>query len=81
MNVTREVIRDLWPLFEAGEASPDTRALVKEFLDNDPEFARQLRAQAAEPCRRPPSPLCRPTAKRRRSSRPATFCLETSGCG
>jgi hypothetical protein len=73
MNVTREVIRDLWPLFEAGEASPDTRALVKEFLDNDPEFARQLRAQAAEPLP--------PAAKRRRLSKPATFCLETSGSG
>jgi hypothetical protein len=49
MNVTREVIRDLWPLFEADEASRDTRALVKEFLDGDPELARQLQSQAAEP--------------------------------
>ena len=47
-RITRDVISDLWPLFEAGEASPDTRALVKEFLDGDPELARQLRAQAAE---------------------------------
>ena len=47
MNITREVISDLWPLFEAGEASPDTRALVKEFLDHDPEFARQLQAHPA----------------------------------
>ena len=48
-RITRDVITDLWPLFEAGEASPDTRALVKEFLDGDPELARQLQAQAAEP--------------------------------
>ena len=49
MNITREVVNDLWPLFASGEASPDTRALIKEFLDQDPEFARQLQAQAGEP--------------------------------
>jgi hypothetical protein len=44
MNVTREVIHDLWPVYEAGEASADTRALVEEFLRQDPEFAELLRA-------------------------------------
>jgi hypothetical protein len=48
-RITRDVITDLWPLFEAGEASRDTRALVKEFLDGDPVLARQLQAQSAEP--------------------------------
>ena len=42
MNVTREVINDLWPLYAGGEASSDTRALVDEFLRQDPEFARLL---------------------------------------
>ena len=42
MNVTREVIRDLLPLYEAGEVSGDTRRLVEEFLEQDPELARQL---------------------------------------
>jgi hypothetical protein len=53
MNVTREVVTDLWPAYAAGEASADTRTLVDEFLRQDPEFARlvqnerdeQLRAQ------------------------------------
>jgi len=46
-KITREVITDLWPLYEAGEASRDTRAIVDEFLAADPEFARTLRAQPA----------------------------------
>ncbi|MGH9219796.1 MAG: hypothetical protein ACRD1W_10875 [Vicinamibacterales bacterium] len=36
MNVTRNVIADLMPLYEAGEASADTRALVEAFLKADP---------------------------------------------
>lgn len=42
MNVTREVITDLWPLYMDGEASSETRALVDAFLAQDPEFARSL---------------------------------------
>lgn len=46
MTVTREVVRDLWPAYVAGEASGDTRRLVDEFLAQDPEFARSLRSDA-----------------------------------
>jgi len=46
MTVTRHVISDLWPLYESGEASPDTRALVDAFLATDPAFARTLRDSA-----------------------------------
>ena len=42
MNITRDVIIDLWPTYTAGEASADTRALVEEFLQHHPDFARQL---------------------------------------
>jgi hypothetical protein len=42
-KVTRDVIKDLWPLYIAGEASPDTRALVDAFLGEDPEFAQTMR--------------------------------------
>lgn len=42
MKITREVILDLWPAYAAKEASADTRALVEEFLHQDPEFARLL---------------------------------------
>src|SRR6266700_2058936 len=42
MNITREVITDLWPVYASGEASADTRALVENFLQQDPEFAKLL---------------------------------------
>src|SRR5215471_16718467 len=48
MNVTREVINDLWPVYAADEASADTRALVKEFLRQDPEFAGLLQGCGEE---------------------------------
>jgi len=48
MDVTREVILDLLPLYLAGEASPATRALVEEYLKGDPELAQRIRLQWAE---------------------------------
>jgi ferric-dicitrate binding protein FerR (iron transport regulator) len=48
MKVTRDVILDLWPVYEAGEASADTRALVETFLEADPEFARTIRDERRE---------------------------------
>jgi hypothetical protein len=48
MNVTREVISDLWPVYASGEASADTRALVEAFLHEDPEFAELLRGRGEE---------------------------------
>ena len=48
MNVTREVILDLLPVYLAGEASPATRALVEEYLKQDPELAQRIRARWAE---------------------------------
>jgi hypothetical protein len=43
MEITRDVISDLWPIYEAGEASDSTRALVEAFLERDPAFAATLR--------------------------------------
>lgn len=48
MNVTRDVILDLLPLYLAGEASNDTQTLVDEFLLSDPTLARFTRRQAPE---------------------------------
>ena len=48
MNVTREVINDLWPVYAAGEASADTRSLVEAFLRQDPEFAGLLQGRGEE---------------------------------
>ena len=42
MNVTREVILDLIPIYLAGEASPATHALIDEYLRQDPELARRV---------------------------------------
>ena len=46
-NVTRDVIVDLWPVYEAGEASPDTRTLVEQFLAADRELESILRRASA----------------------------------
>ena len=42
MEVTREMVIDLLPLYESGEASAETRAAVEEFLRRDPSLARHL---------------------------------------
>ena len=55
MNVTREVIADLWPVYQAGEASADTRRLIEFFLAADPDFAKTLRSPATLP--KPTFPL------------------------
>jgi hypothetical protein len=47
MKVTRDVVLDLLPLYLSGEASADTRALVVEYLAQDPELARRIRSQPA----------------------------------
>src|SRR5271169_6933098 len=48
MNVTREVILDLLPVYLAGEASPATRALVEEYMKQDTELAQKIRQQWSE---------------------------------
>ena len=47
MNVTKDVIKDLLPLYQAGEVSQDTRRLVDDYLGSDPEL-RQLVASALD---------------------------------
>jgi anti-sigma factor RsiW len=59
MNITRDVITDLLPAYDAGEASADTRSLVDAYLAQDPVFAAlvaegrrtdgRLRSTAAPP--------------------------------
>jgi len=46
MEITRNIIIDLLPLYAADEVSPDTRALVDEYLETDPELARLARRLA-----------------------------------
>ncbi len=47
MKITRNVILDLLPLYLEGEASPDTQALVEQYLGSDPEIA-EMAKQASE---------------------------------
>jgi predicted anti-sigma-YlaC factor YlaD len=48
MKVTREVIADLLPLYAAGEASPETCALVEEFLRQDEEMRQRFNPASME---------------------------------
>jgi hypothetical protein len=57
MEVTREVILDLLPLYLAGEASADTQALVKHYLEHDPDLARLARQWQDRLPGPPPSPV------------------------
>jgi len=45
-EVTRNVVRDLWPLCQSGDASSDSRALVDGYLATDAEFATTLKETA-----------------------------------
>jgi ferric-dicitrate binding protein FerR (iron transport regulator) len=42
MNITKGVIADLFPLYLEKECSPDTRALVEEYLQRNPQDAQEL---------------------------------------
>ena len=46
MNVTREVVTDLLPIYFAGEASGDTKVLVEDYFRQDPDFERIARTAA-----------------------------------
>ena len=43
MNITKDIISDLFPLYVANECSPDTRVLVEEYLQGNPREAAELR--------------------------------------
>jgi hypothetical protein len=46
MNVTREVVTDLLPVYFSGEASGDTKVLVEDYFRQDPDFERIARSAA-----------------------------------
>jgi hypothetical protein len=48
MRVTQDVVMDLLPVYLAGEASPDTRELIEEFMRQDPDVASVVEAQKRE---------------------------------
>ena len=67
MNVTRQVVTDLLPIYLSGEASGDTKALVEEYFSQDPEFERIARSAATplETLRATPPIAASPERKKR----------------
>ena len=47
MEITRNVILDLLPMYLADEVSADTRTLVEKYLETDPDLARVAKKSAA----------------------------------
>lgn len=47
MEITRNVILDLLPLYSADEVSADTRALIEKYLETDQELANVAKRLAA----------------------------------
>jgi hypothetical protein len=64
LEVTRDVVSDLWALCRAQEASADSRGLVEAFLAEDRSFATTLEA-SARPHRLVPPVQLSPDAERR----------------
>jgi ferric-dicitrate binding protein FerR (iron transport regulator) len=49
MKMTKDIINDLIPLYAANECSADTRALVEEYLQQNPRQAEELRSIMSTP--------------------------------
>ncbi len=64
MNVTRDVVKDLITVYLAGDASPDTRALVEEYLEHDAELASDVAAARGESLDLPSTSALAPTAEK-----------------
>ena len=47
MEITRNIILDLMPLYLANEVSADTRALVEKYLETDSELANVAKQLSA----------------------------------
>ena len=62
MNISRDVIKDLIPVYLAGDASADTRVLVESYLKTDPELAGDVAAARGASLGLPATP--QPTAEK-----------------
>ena len=60
MQVTRDIVRDLLPVYLAGEASADTRAVVEKHLATDPQLREAVEAAGAWS----PPPIEAPASRR-----------------
>ena len=67
MNVTREVVMDLLPIYFSGDASKDTNALVEDYFHANPDFERIARSDAtALETLRAAAPIAAESEKERR---------------
>ena len=57
MNIPRSIVIDLLPLYLAGEVSQETRELVEQYLQTDPEIAVLADKSVIELPRDVPIPL------------------------
>lgn len=62
LEVTRNVILDLLPLYLAGEVSADTTTLVENYLATDPELAAMAKQAATTRLSEVPVPLSKEAA-------------------
>jgi hypothetical protein len=46
MNITKNIISDLFPLYLENECTPDTRELIQDYLQRNPQEAEELRRVA-----------------------------------
>lgn len=74
MNITRDVVNDLLPLYFSGEASAETRRLVEEFFRQDPEFERMARSSAIPLDALRGAPLVAPEAEREKRDLESVRC-------
>ena len=58
MNATKDIINDLIPLYLANECSADTRALIEEYFQRNPQDAAEFRKMMNTP-----TPSAIPNAK------------------
>jgi ferric-dicitrate binding protein FerR (iron transport regulator) len=56
MNVTKEIVTDLFPLYLANECSADSRALVEDYLRANPAQAEELKRMMNTPLPRSAPP-------------------------
>ncbi|HSL30494.1 MAG TPA: hypothetical protein VK900_14945 [Anaerolineales bacterium] len=62
-ELSQNVIMDLMPLYLAGEASDDTTALVKQYIDSNPEIAEIVdQMRKAEAMNEAPIPFSKEVA-------------------
>ena len=62
MTISRDVVKDLLPVYLAGDASADTRALVESYLKTDPDLAKDVEAAGGASLGLPPTRT--PTAEK-----------------